>query len=232
MILLVTFINQVNRKFGTGVLLPLLLGKYRKPHAEERVFMFMDLKSSTTIAEYMGHVRYSEFISDSFMDINHILPKYKAEIYQYVGDEIVLSWKVTKSLSYDQCVEFFYACENEFKKRRPYYIKKYHEVPTFKVGLHTGIVSAVEIGEMKRDIAYHGDTINITARIQSLCNVYGKKLLASAEFAERCELANGMVATPVGSTLLKGKTLPVSIFSIEPVQVLQQVSREVFSDSV
>ncbi|RZL46979.1 MAG: adenylate/guanylate cyclase domain-containing protein, partial [Pedobacter sp.] len=82
MILIITFIIQVNKKYGPGVLLPLLLGKYREPKEEERIFMFMDLKSSTSIAEELGHIKYSGFIRDSFMDINRMLNLYNAEVYQ------------------------------------------------------------------------------------------------------------------------------------------------------
>src|SRR6185436_10400522 len=48
---LVSFIKQVNQKFGPGILIPLVLGKYFKPKEEERIFMFLDLRSSTTHAE-------------------------------------------------------------------------------------------------------------------------------------------------------------------------------------
>ena len=93
MTILISFINQVNKKYGPGVLVPLLLGKYRNPQEEERVFMFMDLKSSTTTAEKLGHLQYSAFIRDCFSDINEVLLSFHAEVYQYVGDEIVVTWR-------------------------------------------------------------------------------------------------------------------------------------------
>lgn len=176
MTLIINFIIQVNKKFGPGVLLPLLLGKYRSPKEEERAFLFMDLKSSTTIAESLGHLRYSAFIRDSFIDINKVLKLYDAEIYQYVGDEIVISWRIEAWLEKIACVQFFFACQQQFKSRSEYYLKAYGTIPVFKAGLHMGKVTAVEIGETKRDIAYHGDTLNTAARIQSKCNEYGKML--------------------------------------------------------
>ena len=91
MTVIITFINQVNNKYGPGVLLPILMGKYRNRVEEERIFMFMDLKSSTSIAESLGHIKYSSFILDAFMDINQVLYPYNAQVYQYVGDEIVLT---------------------------------------------------------------------------------------------------------------------------------------------
>jgi adenylate cyclase len=215
MTFVIYFIIEVNKKFGPGVLVPLLLGKYRNPKEENRAFLFMDLKSSTTIAEALGHIRYSAFIRDSFMDINKVLKSHNAEIYQYVGDEIVVSWRIDETAKKTACVEFFFACQKQFETRGGYYLKKYGSIPVFKAGLHIGKVTAVEIGEMKRDIAYHGDTLNTAARIQSMCNQYDKRFLTSAYFSSQSNLENYFKTEPLGEILLKGKATPVSILSIE-----------------
>jgi adenylate cyclase len=177
MTLLISFINQVNKKYGPGVLLPLLFGRYRTPKEEERIFMFMDLKSSTATAEKLGHLKYSSFIRDCFSDINEVLFPSRAQVYQYVGDEIVVAWPEHAGLKYYFCINFYFACKNQFSLRAQYYLTNYGLVPEFKAGLHSGMVTAVEIGELKRDIAYHGDTLNTAARIQSVYNEYGKSLL-------------------------------------------------------
>jgi hypothetical protein len=49
-----SFINLINKKLGPGVLIPMLLGKYRNPREEERIFMFMDLKASTTLQKIIS----------------------------------------------------------------------------------------------------------------------------------------------------------------------------------
>ena len=213
--LIINFTNQVNRKFGPGVLLPLLLGKYRNPKEEERIFMFMDLKSSTSIAETLGHLKYSGFIRDSFNDINHRLLPFNAQVYQYVGDEIVLTWDVKHGLKDLACIEFFFACTLQFEERKAYYLKNYGQVPEFKAGLHIGKVTAVEIGDIKRDIAYHGDTLNTTARIQSVCNEYGKKFLVSEYLLTKIALPAAYSSRSLGNILLKGKAAPVGIASVE-----------------
>jgi adenylate cyclase len=215
MSLVLNFMHEVNKKFGPGILLPLLLGKYRHPKEEERIFMFMDLKSSTTIAEQLGHFKYSAFIRDAFIDINHILSTYDAQVYQYVGDEIVVCWKTEEGLKNLASVHFFFACEKEFTKRTDYYQQHYGMLPQFKASLHLGKVTVVEIGEIKRDIAYHGDTINTAARIQSMCNEYKKKLLVSDLFCEMSKLSTQFKTQAHGNIMLKGKTIPVGILSVE-----------------
>lgn len=215
MTLLISFINQVNKKYGPGVLLPLIFGKYRNPVEEERIFMFMDLKSSTTIAETLGHISYSAFIRDSFWDINQVLSPHNAEVYQYVGDEIVVSWKVDDGLRNNCCVLFFFACENQFLKRVDHYKTKYGFFPEFKAGLHMGKITAVEIGDIKRDIAYHGDTINTTARIQSVCNTYDKRFLISEYMLNNSGLKDYFRTEELGMIQLKGKLTQIAIASIE-----------------
>ena len=218
MSLVINFINQVNKKYGPGVLIPLLLGKYRNPREEERIFMFMDLKSSTSLAEELGHLKYSSFIRDCFMDINHVLLPFNAQVYQYVGDEIVLTWKLSDGLKDLSCIRFFFACENYFRDRNLYYTKNYGFLPLFKAGLHLGQVTAVEIGEIKRDIAYHGDTLNTTARIQSACNEYNKKFLVSEIVLEKLGLVNNLSAEPLGPIQLRGKTTKIGIASVDWIE--------------
>jgi len=215
MTLVITFITLVNKKYGPGVLLPLLMGKYRQHREEERIFMFMDLKSSTTIAEELGHLRYSGFIRDSFMDINQVVTSYNAEIYQYVGDEMVLSWRIAEGKDNLACIRFYFACNNQFQQRADYYNHHYAKVPFFKAGLHMGKITAVEIGEIKRDIAYHGDTINTAARIQSLCNSYDKSLLLSKPFTEHEAFQHSFHSVSLGMISLKGRQQPVELISVE-----------------
>ena len=108
-IIISLFILQVSDKFGQGVLINFLLGKYHKPKEEARIFMFMDLKSSTTYAEKLGHIKYSQLIQDCFYDITEVVNKYDAQIYQYVGDEVVLSWKIKKGLINSNCIKIYFA---------------------------------------------------------------------------------------------------------------------------
>jgi adenylate cyclase len=64
-IILINFLSQVNKKFGPGNLLNMFLGRYHHPQIEDRIFLFIDLNDSTTIAEKLGHIKYSRFSSPS-----------------------------------------------------------------------------------------------------------------------------------------------------------------------
>lgn len=213
--LVVGFINQMNRKFGPGVLLPLFLGRYRDPREEERIFMFLDLKASTSHAERLGHLKYSAMIRDAIFDINATLYDSPAEIYQYVGDEVVICWPVVKGFKPVVCIEFFFHCRDYIEGRSDEYIRDYGFVPEFKAGLHGGIVTAVEVGDIKREIAYHGDTVNTASRIQGMCNQFGSDLLISESLHESIEWPVAYSTRIVGEVTLKGKKEKVKLYSVE-----------------
>ena len=57
----INFVRQLNRMLGPGPLTSLLLGRYHRPVAEERIFMFLDLNNSTSIAATLGPLRFNAF---------------------------------------------------------------------------------------------------------------------------------------------------------------------------
>src|SRR5690606_30234238 len=92
------FMLQVYDNFGSGVLWKFITGKYYLPRQEERIFMFLDLKSSTTIAEKIGSKRFFELLKEIFQDITEPIMDSLGEIYQYVGDEVVITWTMRNGL--------------------------------------------------------------------------------------------------------------------------------------
>lgn len=145
----------VNDKYGPGVFVSFLLGKYFQPKREERIFMFLDLRGATTIAEKLGESRYFNFLKDVFRDSTPDILKSKGEIYQYVGDEIVISWKKDTGILNANCLQCFFRVKQRLLDNASYYQEKYDGiVPEFKAGLHFGFVMIGEIGIVKRDIAY------------------------------------------------------------------------------
>lgn len=212
----ISFINQMNNKFGPGIIIPLLLGRYRKPKEQERFFMFIDMKSSTMHAEELGHLKFSALIRDCFIDLNQVSTRNNAEIYQYVGDEVVVTWHAYEGIRNMACLSLFFDFQDELQRMRDYYLKHYGFVPEFKAGLHQGVITVVEVGSIKRDIAYHGDTINTAARIQGLCNQFDKAFLISDSVRSILpENDEHYRFESLGEKSLKGKDKTVELFSVQ-----------------
>jgi adenylate cyclase len=60
---------QIKRLHRPGDLIKYVTGKYHRPEEIDKIFLFIDLKSSTTIAEKLGNLRYSEFLIDYYDDM-------------------------------------------------------------------------------------------------------------------------------------------------------------------
>ncbi|MEQ9287139.1 MAG: adenylate/guanylate cyclase domain-containing protein [Cyclobacteriaceae bacterium] len=214
-IIIVNFFLEVSKKFGPGNLWNLFIGKYHTPIVEDKIFMFLDLKDSTGYAEKLGHIKYSRLIQSCFQDLNTIVSKHNAQIYQYVGDEAVLMWDKNENGAASDCIQLYYAFRALLLKKSDKYESRYGFVPEFKAGINQGTVTAAEVGNIKREIAFHGDVLNTAARIQKVCNQYKKDLLASESFAELILEVEAYRKVLIGYIPLKGKSIPVNVYSIE-----------------
>ncbi len=199
------FFIEMKSNLGQGVVLNYLMGRYHRPREEERVFMFLDMKSSTRIAEHLGHVRYFELLKDYYADMTEAILSAEGQVYQYVGDEIVISWAKDKGLKKSNCLVCFFDIELVFQRKRDFYEKTYGLVPAFKAGIHCGKVTAGEIGVLKKEIIYTGDVLNTTARIQGLCNYYETTLLVSRELLFVLPRQHRTLFHAIGELQLEGK---------------------------
>lgn len=216
---LTQFILQVDNKFGKGILWKFIIGKYKNPVQEKRIFMFLDLKSSTSIAEQLGNTQYHEFLKDFFKDITNAIIYNKGEIYQYVGDEVVVSWEFQNGIEGSSCVKCFFDMKKSIENVAEVYQEKYSLVPEFKAGIHSGAVIAGEIGIMKKEITYSGDVLNSTARIQSMCNELETDILLSDELINKFKTIEYQYKSK-GMIALKGKKKEMALSTIQVESVL------------
>jgi len=208
------FIFLMNTKFGPGVFGKIITGKYRLPKTEERIFMFLDLNSSTTIAENLGEVNYHRLLKDFFAHITDPIVNNYGEIYQYVGDEIIIAWDLAKGTRNNQCIRCFFEIKKEIERNRDYYHGTYGVIPTFKAGMHSGTVIAGEIGIFKRDITYSGDVLNTTARMRSMCKELNVELIASSDLLQHLSHTHQFNIRELGSIELRGKKNKIELCSL------------------
>ncbi len=208
------FFSEMSQYAGDGVLFNFLFGKYHKPKHEIRIFMFLDMKSSTTIAEKIGHEKYFDLLKAYYADMTDAILETSGEIYQYVGDEIVVSWPQIAGIQYNNCIQCFAKISDTIEKKREEYLKAFGLVPEFKAGYHIGSVTTGEIGIIKKDIIHTGDVLNTTARIQAECNTYNAKTLISGDLLEELLKEEPISYTKIGEFVFRGKTEPIELFSI------------------
>jgi adenylate cyclase len=212
--LFLNFILYINKKFGPGSLIDLLTGKYYHPQNEELIFLFLDLKGSTTLAEKLGHNTYSSFIKECVHELTPIIQKYQAKVYQYVGDEVVLFWEKKEGFHQQNCLNTFFDFTQILKQRKDYFQAKYGEIPEFKAGMDTGIVTATEIGDIKREIAFHGDVLNTAARLEKKCNEFNAPLIVTEHVAEQVKANHKYSFKFLSDLPLRGKAENVKFYAV------------------
>lgn len=208
--------TEINDKYGPGNFVRFLSGKYFHPQKEDRIFMFLDIRSATTIAEQLEELQYFNFLKDFFQDITPAILRTGGDIYQYVGDEVIISWPLRDDSNNNTCVDAFFEIKKDLESKAKDYLQKYGLVPSFKVGLHCGKVVVGEIGIIKRDISFSGDVLNTASRIQAKCNEFGVDILISSSLADRLatNAANWNLRV-MEKVALKGKKNPVLLYSVQ-----------------
>lgn len=177
--ILFILVYQISRKMGQGVLWNFISGRYHHAREEERIFMFMDITESTALAENIGDIEYNKLLNDFFFDITDSIMDHYGVIYRYVGDEVVVSWKLKKGLVEANFIRTFFAAKRAIYINREKYLQRYGVVPGFTAGFSCGKVMVGEIGEVKSEISFFGNVMYETTAIEKSCKKYNAEILLS-----------------------------------------------------
>lgn len=207
--------KQINSLHRKGELFKFIIGKYHEPMEVKRIFSFIDLAGSTTIAENLGHYKFGLFLKDYYGDITPALRKTQAEIYQYVGDEIVLSWQYEKGTKNNNAIRCYFLMKDIMKGLEGKYMEKYGYYPKFRAGTHGGKVTVTWVGEIKKEILFIGDVLNTTSRIQEACKRLSKDFLISEQLLKDFEKFDDFTASFEEETKPRGKDEKVKLYSVD-----------------
>ncbi|HEX5171535.1 MAG TPA: adenylate/guanylate cyclase domain-containing protein [Cyclobacteriaceae bacterium] len=211
---LLIFTREMSRKMGQGVLWNFITGQYFKPKQEKRIFMFLDLNSSTSQAEMLGDLQYHNLLNDFFRDLTDCILKAKGEIHHYVGDEVVVSWPMNRNTSTEICLQAYFCSLKKIESLSSRYQSRYGFVPKFKAAFHCGDVICGEIGEIKSEIVFHGDVMNTTARLERMCSELDKSMLISKAFYATLPPEQQGLFQKINRIPLRGKNQSLEVFEI------------------
>ena len=206
---------ELTRLVGSRVLFNVALGRYRSPVREARVLMFLDLAGSTSLAESMGELRVQGLLTRFFFDIDDAIVAHGGEVHAYVGDEVIVTWPLDERMSGGRCIDCFFAIADIIAEKADSYRQEFGMVPGFRAGLHAGHVVISECGSSRRQLAYFGDTVNVTARLQEHCKEVGRNLLVSADLLRHMKLKPAFAVEPLGEARLRGRAAVIEVFAVE-----------------
>jgi len=187
--------------------------------------MFLDMKSSTTIAETLGHIKYFKLLDTYYNIMSDSIINSFGEVYQYIGDEIVISWKPDKGADQANCIRCFFDIRDRLNEQNEALLHEYGFEIGFKAGIHFGEVTIGEIGALKKEIVFTGDVLNTTARIQSLCKELQSDLLISGAIKALLPHTHYQYSSK-GEIELKGRHKKEELFSVT-VEKKSAIAREI-----
>jgi adenylate cyclase len=214
-LLMVVF--QAAALVGNGTFVALLLGKYRQPHAERRFFLFVDVVASTAIAERLGPQDAHRFLAAVFRAVAEPIALCRGEIYQYVGDEIVVTWVEAEGVPDRRSLRCFFEMRAALAERSARFREQFGANPELRGALHVGEVIAGEVGEMRRAIVFHGDVMNTAGRLEQATRELGCRFIASAPALSALGPLRGVETHDLGALALRGRLEPIHAFCVELV---------------
>jgi class 3 adenylate cyclase len=118
-------------------------------------------------------------------------------------------------MSAGRCIDCFFAIADAIADKAEAYRQEFGMVPSFRAGLHAGYVVISECGSSRRQLAYFGDTVNVTARLQEHCKEVGRNLLVSSDLLRHMKLKPVFAAEALGEVRLRGRAAAIEVFAVE-----------------
>jgi adenylate cyclase len=207
---------SVNDLLGPGALFAFAAGRYYHPRIEERALLFIDMRSSTAIAERLGELSFLDLLNRFIVDVSLAVAEADGEIHKYVGDEVIATWRLAPGKNEAACVRACFGALERLRAQGPAYPREFGLAADFRAGLHCGPVAVGELGYLKKEIALIGDAMNTVARIVEACRSANARVLASAVLLDRlAALPPGVASRPLGQLPVRGKGQPLELFALE-----------------
>jgi adenylate cyclase len=208
------FVFEMGGLLGFGTLKNLLTGRYVQPKREQKTFLLIDMKNSTGIAEQLGALRFHELLNLFFRDIADAALECEAEIHKYVGDEAILVWADDRAVTDGDCLLCPFMARDAIASNKERYMRRFGVVPEFRAALHCGEIVAGEIGDVRREIAYVGDTLNAAARLLESAKTVKRDVLASTDLLERATLPTELRTEPLPTLAVRGRAAPLGVAAL------------------
>jgi adenylate cyclase len=212
--LLLVLLRQASQLVGERTFRMVMRGRYRRPRAEERFFLFIDIVGSTPVAEKLGALSVHRYLNRIFQETSDPVDDHGGEVYQYVGDEIVVTWLVPEGRGEAKPLACFFAIEAALAQAAPDFEREFGTLPKLRAALHAGEVVTGEAGGSRRAIVFHGDVMNATSRIENLTRTLGHPFLVSEDALARMEGTDAYALQDLGPQALRGREAPLRVYSV------------------
>lgn len=221
------FASKVSKEVMENLLKNIDTNEFQAMEKEVTVF-FSDIREFTKISEQMGDAKKLISYLNKYMEpMSNIIIKNQGTIDKYIGDSIMAYWNAPMDVENhaDKAVQASLEQIESLKELN----KKLHDekkpLINIGIGLNTGMAIVGEMGSIGRsDYTVIGDSINLGARLESLCKYYDSNLNISNFTKER--LKGKYVFRFLDLVQVKGKNKPIEIWQIHAKEASEELKEE------
>jgi adenylate cyclase len=189
---------------------------------ESRVvtIIFTDIRGFTTLTESAtSSAEVVSWLNDYFSRMHNIISHYGGHINKYIGDGLMIVFGAPvnrgEKLEARAAVLCGLKMLEEVEKMNKDWESMSRPHIAIGVGIHTGEAMCGVVGAPGRlEYTIIGDTVNLSARLESTTKEAGVPLLVSD--ATAALLGVDYDTQPLGDVKVKGKTISTSVFTVKP----------------
>jgi adenylate cyclase len=213
--ILLNLIIEIANIIGPRAFLNLVTGRYHFPVEENRFVLFVDIAGSTGLAERLGGVAIHRLLDRTFRLLTQAVVDYRGEVLNYVGDEVIVTWRERDGAVDCRPLRCFVAMREELSDASRQLEQEFGAVPRIRGSLHFGPVIVGEIGDVKRAIVFNGDVMNTAARLEELSRTVEGGFLASRTAMEQFNSAPPFAVRDLGRLPIRGRADGIDVIGID-----------------
>jgi adenylate cyclase len=177
--------------------------------------LFVDSAGSTGLAERLGGIAIHRLLDRTFRLLTLAVVDYHGEVLNYVGDEVIVTWRERDGAIDCRPLRCFAAMRQELSRASGQFEREFGTVPRIRGSLHFGPVIVGEIGDVKRAIVFNGDVMNTAARLEELSRTVDGGFLASRMAMERFSSAPPFAIRDLGRLPIRGRADGIDVIGID-----------------
>jgi len=195
---------------------------------ERRVvtIVFTDIRSFTTLSEKQSSEAIVKWLNNYFGRMQTVVKEHCGHINKFIGDGLMIVFGAPISRTDEEEARAAVACGLEMLEAvermnaewqaEDALLPETERRPEVKigVGVHSGVATCGVVGaEQRLEYTVIGDTVNLSARLESETKSFGVPILISD--ATMRLIGTAYDARPLGEVKVKGKTTATKVFTVE-----------------
>ncbi|THD65623.1 MAG: adenylate/guanylate cyclase domain-containing protein [Bradyrhizobium sp.] len=213
-LVVINLVLGISNIIGPRAFLNFFIGRYHTPVEENRFVLFVDIAGSTGLAERLGGIAIHRLLDRTFRLLTVAVVDYRGEVLNYVGDEVIVTWKERSGAVDCRPLRCFVAMREELTRASSQLEREFGAAPRIRGSLHFGPVIVGEIGDVKRAIVFNGDVMNTAARLEELSRNVEGGFLASRAAMQRFNSAPPFAVRDLGRLAIRGRADGIDVVGI------------------